>query len=211
MTARKPRFANSIGMALATLLLILASVSAITPSHAQSDPNGSASNAETHLLPGYVDRAALDELFMMLANAPDQSKATEISNAIWRVWFTPDEEDLANRMQAASLARANGDVRASLAMLNAVIRMFPEYAEGWNQRATLYFMAGNLEASLSDVEKVLELEPRHFGALSGQAMIYRQLGRDDLALQSIIRALSVHPFLAERALFEELLAPPTNT
>ena len=87
---------------------------------------------------------------------------------------------------------------------------YPDYAEGWNQRATLYYMMGDFERSIADCAKVLALEPRHFGALSGRALMYLQLGKRALALRDMAAALAIHPFLSEALLFPELSRPMTH-
>ena len=84
---------------------------------------------------------------------------------------------------------------------------YPDYAEGWNQRATIQYMMGNLDLSIADCAKVLELEPRHFGALSGRSLMYLQQGKRALALKDMAAAIAVHPFLNERQLFPELDRP----
>ena len=76
---------------------------------------------------------------------------------------------------------------------SAVIEKKPDYAEGWNRRATVYFLAGDLRRSIADCDEVLKRNPGHFGALSGLGQIHLQL--DDLpqALRWYRRALEVNP------------------
>jgi tetratricopeptide (TPR) repeat protein len=87
---------------------------------------------------------------------------------------------------------------------------YPDYAEGWNQRATLYYMLDNLEASLADIDKVLAIEPRHYGALAGRVLIYLKQGKHDEALRDMRAALALHPYLNERRLFPELAEDVTH-
>lgn len=147
---------------------------------------------------------ALNQLFAQLRMAPDPAAARTISDQIWRVWTTPSEPALASRMQQVFEMRATGDMAGTISLLDALVDDYPNYAEGWNQRATLKFMTGDLEASLADCARVLALEPRHFGALAGRAMIYLQLDQRSLALKDISAALNIHPFLTEAQLFPEL-------
>lgn len=156
------------------------------------------------------DKAALDQLFVRLARAPDQATAQKIDRQIWSIWTSPSDPDLAARMLDVFEARSTRGPLKAIELLDVLVEDHPEYAEAWNQRATLYFMTGNYEASLADCEKVLALEPRHFGALSGQAIIHLQMGRRDLALKSMAAALAVHPFLNEAGLFPELNRPMTR-
>lgn len=157
------------------------------------------------------DKAALDKLFIELRAAPDAESAHAIDQKIWAYWTTPSDPDLALRMLDVMEARGMGNIPAAIQMLDQLVLDFPDYAEGWNQRATLYFVIGDFEASIADCAKVLELEPRHFGALSGRALMYLQLGKRSLALKDMADALALHPFLNERQLFPELQQEMTRT
>lgn len=157
-----------------------------------------------------ADRAAIDRLFAQLRVAPDAATAQAIDAQIWTYWTTPSDPILAGRMREALTARGMGDAAGALRLLDKLIADYPDYAEGWNQRATIYYTLGNFEASIADCEKVLAIEPRHFGALSGRALMYLQLGKRALALKDMAAALAVHPFLSERRLFPELGEPMTQ-
>lgn len=156
------------------------------------------------------ESAALDSLFAELKSAPDQEAARVITNQIWVYWTTPADPVLAARMRDVLLLRQQADFPAVIAALDDITAEYPSYAEGWNQRATIYYLLGNYERSLADIEKVLEFEPRHFGALVGRAVIHENQGEHALALRDMAAALAIHPFLAERALFPELLEDITR-
>lgn len=149
--------------------------------------------------------AALDALFAELRRAPDEPTARAIADRIWLHWTQPADPELAGRMRAVLHQRQNADLPAVLATLDGIIADHPDYAEAWNQRATVHFLLGNYEQSLADIDKVLQYEPRHFGALTGRAMIYRNQGKLDRARDEMVSALAIHPFLVERALFPELM------
>lgn len=167
------------------------------------------------LVPGAADeaadRAALDTLFSQLREAPDEASARELSQQIWTLWTRPSDADLALRMADVMEARMLRSAQTTIDLLDALIADYPEYAEGWNQRATMHYLVGDFEASIADCDRTLELEPRHFGALSGRALIYLQLGKRSLALRDIQAALALNPWLAERALFPELAEPAVRT
>lgn len=151
-----------------------------------------------------AEQAALDRLFAELRVAPDATTAHAIDQQIWLVWTTPADPVLRGRMNEVLVARSMGDLSGAIILLDRLVTDYPDYAEAWNQRATMHFMLGNLDASLADCAKVLELEPRHFGALSGRALIYLQQGKRALALKDMTTALEIHPFLSERHFFPEL-------
>jgi tetratricopeptide (TPR) repeat protein len=150
------------------------------------------------------DKAALDQLFALLKDAPDPISANVIDQRIWVYWTVPSDPELAARMREVMELMSVGDTLQTLKLLDKLVVDYPTYAEGWNKRATLYYMIGDFEHSLEDIDKTLQYEPRHFGALSGRVMIYLQQGKRALALKDMATALEIHPFLSGRELFPEL-------
>lgn len=113
--------------------------------------------------------------------------------ALWRLWSRSGEASVdkmlaagVEQMQAARLAEA-------ISTFSEVIRRKPDFAEGWNKRATARYLAGDLERSLADCDQVLKRNPLHFGALSGYGQIYFQLEQYEKALGYWRRALEVNP------------------
>lgn len=149
----------------------------------------------------YADQASLDLLFFSLKYAQDEETSRVYVNAIWQEWFQSGDELTDSLMQEAMQKRGNYDFAGAVEILSKVIELNPDYAEAWNQRATVYYYQKNYEASLIDIAKTLELEPRHFGALSGRAMIRLYQSKPALARQNIIEASKIHPHLKERRLF----------
>jgi tetratricopeptide (TPR) repeat protein len=158
-----------------------------------------------------ADKAALDKLFVELKAAKDAETAHQIDQKIWIYWTTPSDPILALRMLDVMEARTTRGIDTTIKLLDQLVLDYPNYAEGWNQRATMLFAKGDYEASIADCARVLELEPRHFGALSGRAMMYLQMGKRSLALKDMAAALAIHPFLNERQLFPELQQQITRT
>jgi tetratricopeptide (TPR) repeat protein len=169
-------------------LLLLPLLAAIAPVHAAE----------------YTDGAAVDELFAQLKTAQSADDANEIVQQIWAYWLTPDDPELAKRMDMVKTATIAGDLTGAIQTLDGVVKDFPDYAEGWNQRATLYYETGQLDASLADIAKVLAIEPRHFGALSGRVAIYLQQGKRADALKDMVAALAIDPYVSGREMFPEL-------
>jgi tetratricopeptide (TPR) repeat protein len=86
-------------------------------------------------------------------------------------------------------------VDVAIKLLDAVIKLRPDYVEAWNRRATLYFMQNDYGRSLADIREVLIREPRHFGALAGLGMIMQEIGDEKRALDAYRKALAVNPHL----------------
>lgn len=161
----------------------------------------SAGHAETKTL---GDKAALNKLFDDLKRVENPTEAEAITEQIWQHWFRVENVDAQQLMNRAQLARRAGAFQHALVLLDKIVQLAPDYAEGWNQRATVLFALGRDTESVADIRKVLQIEPRHFGALSGLGLIHIRAQNWQAAIVSIERALAVHPFLRERALLPKL-------
>jgi len=98
-------------------------------------------------------------------------------------------------MMRAKAAMDAQQMDVALKLLDAVVKLRPDYVEGWNRRATLYYLQNDYAHSLEDIEQVLVREPRHFGALAGLGMIMQDLGDEKRALDAFRKALAVNPYL----------------
>jgi tetratricopeptide (TPR) repeat protein len=145
---------------------------------------------------GSLDRnRGLDFLFGALKAAPDEESAKYVEARIWALWMQTPSDTAALLMTRAKTAMDAQKMDVALKLLDAVIKLRPEYIEAWNRRATVYYMQGDYRRSLSDIEQVLIREPRHFGALAGLGMIMQDLGDDKRALDAFRKALAVDPYL----------------
>ncbi len=118
------------------------------------------------------DDERLNELFVQLQSTADGTAAVTIQGMIWQLWTQSGSDTVDLLMTRTGRAMSQGDYRAALQHVDAVIELDPDFAEGWNRRATIYYLLGEFTASVVDIERPLVLEPRHFGALSGLGMIY---------------------------------------
>jgi tetratricopeptide (TPR) repeat protein len=145
----------------------------------------------------------LDVMFANLKVVKNEQNARRIEQTIWQLWMNPDNRIVNQMMQAIMAIREAGDYGEAINLLDDLIAQYPNYSEGWNQRATIYYLMGNFEASVLDVAQTLKLEPRHFGALSGLAVMLWKQGNHDLARKSLREAVRIYPFLAGRDMFDE--------
>lgn len=143
-------------------------------------------------------RATLDGLFKKLAGAGNDETAQDIVQQIWLEWTYSGRGDVDALMLQAGSAMGHRDFRMASVLLDEVVQLVPDFAEGWNRRATLRWMMDDHAGSQADIDKVLALEPRHFGALAGRAMILVEAERFKEALDVYRRALAINPFLPER-------------
>ncbi len=139
------------------------------------------------------DDPRLDRLFEQLYHAPDPVVARAVEHAIWNIWLSSDDDVINALMAEGVAAMQRRDYPAALRSFDSMVELAPDFAEGWNKRATLYYLMGAYQNSLNDIVRTLELEPRHFGALSGRGMILHDLGRNEEALTAFEAALDVNP------------------
>ena len=138
--------------------------------------------------------ATLDDLFGRLKDA-DEASAGRIEREIWSEWSKSGSPAMDLLLKRGRDAMAMGDTKLAIEHFTALIDHAPDFAEGYNARATAYFQAGEFGPSVADIAQVLRLNPRHFGALAGFGMILEETGRDAQAMEVYRSALAVHPHL----------------
>src|ERR1043165_9113252 len=137
----------------------------------------------------------LDFLFGALKAAPDEASAKHVEARIWAIWLQTPSDTAALLMSRAKAALDAKQPDVALKLLDALIKLRPDYIEAWNRRATLYYLQNDYTRSLADIEQVLSREPRHFGALAGLGMIMQDLGDEKRALEAFRKALAINPYL----------------
>jgi tetratricopeptide (TPR) repeat protein len=127
--------------------------------------------------------------------------------AVWAVWNRSGDPAV-DRLFAEGVAQMESrDFSSAIKTFTRIIELKPDFAEGWNKRATVYFLLGDYKRSLADCDQVLRRNPYHFGALSGYGQIYLRLEEYDKALEYFRKALAINPNLeGVRSLVEVLEA-----
>ena len=137
----------------------------------------------------------LDALFDELQSTASAIAARAATTEIWAIWQEVDDPAAARALQRGMRALRLGALDRAEAAFDRAIAARADFAEAWNQRATVRFLDGDLAGSIADIRATLALEPRHFGALSGLGMIYDRLDEPARALESFGAALAVNPHL----------------
>lgn len=144
-----------------------------------------------------------ERLFDRLQQAGNEQEGRAVELEIWMYWMHAPDEASMQLMTRAQERRRNRDHAGAVAVLDELIAIAPDWAEAWNQRATIRYMQGRYEASLADIEETLLREPRHFGAMAGMALILVQQGRARQAQAILRNAVAIHPYLRERWMIAE--------
>ena len=114
---------------------------------------------------------------------------------IWEIW-TESENAKVNRAMLIGIASMHaGQLGTALNKFNEVIQLAPDFAEGWNKRATIFYLMKKFDRSVNDIVQTLKLEPRHFGALSGLGLINQAIGQNKAAIKAFEHALDLNPHL----------------
>lgn len=137
----------------------------------------------------------LDDLFAQLQETRDIGVGESITQEIWTLWYDVDDERARDLLDEGDGFMAQADFPAALAALTELTRLRPEFAEGWNRRATLYYLMGEYSLSIRDIEHTLQLEPRHFGAISGLGQIFLRQNKPQRAREAFVKALEINPHL----------------
>ncbi len=148
--------------------------------------------------------ATLDSLFAALGSS-GPGEAPTIQAKIYEIWNDPGSDSMRLIFERAKSAMAERRLAVAIEHLDDLVLLAPDFAEGWNARATAHYLAGEYARSLDDIDATLRLEPRHFGALSGQGMVFLATGKPRRALDSFRQALRLHPHMpGPQALVREL-------
>ena len=136
-----------------------------------------------------ADTAALQQAL----HDADADTRENAEQAMWRIWGRSGNRQLDRLYEAGVEQMREGDLQKGIVTFSRIIRLKPGFAEGWNKRATLYFLAGEYQKSLADCKEVIKRNPTHFGALAGYGQIYLRLEDYERALEYFRRALEVNP------------------
>ncbi|PLX35910.1 MAG: hypothetical protein C0606_17640 [Hyphomicrobiales bacterium] len=153
------------------------------PASREMEKAGPASEAESHL----------DTLFAALAEARTADEAESVAGRINRELVTSNSPTVSLLMERALLAVSAEDYPLALDLLDSVVLLAPDFVEGWNKRATVYYLLDELNLSLNDIEQTLRLEPRHYGALIGFGLIMEKFEEKPAALKAYRKVLSIYP------------------
>jgi len=142
-----------------------------------------------------ANHGAMEDQPLLLKRLRDESSFVRgfAEQGLWLLWSRSGEDEIDHLMARGVDEMQSGRHREAVATFSEVIRRKPEFAEGWNKRATVHYLAGEYRNSLADCDQVMKRNPFHFGALSGYGQIYFRLEDYDQALRWWRRALEVNP------------------
>jgi len=112
---------------------------------------------------------------------------------LWALWTRSGDAETDRLLANGTDIMQGGAFAEAIDVFSQVIQRAPDFAEGWNKRATAYFLAGEYRKSIADCEEVFKRNPKHFGALSGVGQNWLALGELHKSRDYLQRALEVNP------------------
>lgn len=137
----------------------------------------------------------LEDLFEQLQQTDKAEAGEAITQRIWEVWYEVPDSAAQGLFNRGVAFMSQGDYRSALITFTRVTEEKPEFAEGWNRRATLLYLMGEFRLSMQDIKQTLALEPRHFGAISGMGQIFMRQNKLQDAREAFQKALEINPHL----------------
>jgi tetratricopeptide (TPR) repeat protein len=132
---------------------------------------------------------------LALLRGPDAAAAVRAEAVLWDLWGRSGRPEIDEMLRRGIEAMEGGQLDRAIQVFSEVIARAPEFAEGWNKRATARYLAEDYAGAVVDCEETLARNPSHFGALSGQGLCHLALGEYRQAAAHLRRALEVHPRL----------------
>ncbi|PSN19999.1 hypothetical protein C7271_04395 [filamentous cyanobacterium CCP5] len=150
-----------------------------------------------------MQNAQIQQLLESLQST-DEAIRQEATDRLWRLWFEQKGMSGTHLLMESQTLLESGQAQAAEDLLNGVIRDQPDFAEAWNRRAVLRFMAGRYPEAIADCKQTIELVPYHFGALHGLGLCQASLGNYEAAIAAFQQALEVQPYstINQRLLLE---------
>ena len=137
--------------------------------------------------------ARLEDLFEILSKTKNDIQINEVTSSIWDIWLETNDPSIETDFFQGLESMRTGDLLMAITFFTRVIDKNPNFAEGWNKRATVYYMLGKFDASMMDIHETLKLEPRHFGAMDGMSLIFIHLEQFDKAIGIFDKMLEIFP------------------
>lgn len=140
-----------------------------------------------------------DAVYALLDDAEPTVRQAALAT-VWQLWGKSGDANIDKLYQEGLDRMQGGDMPNAIKVFSDIIARRPAFAEAWNKRATLYYMAGEYELSMQDCEEVLKRLPEHFGALVGYAQMLAERSQPERALALMERASKINPYLANAEL-----------
>ncbi len=125
----------------------------------------------------------------------DRTLAATAEAKLWSLWCRSGISKAEMLFRAGVEAMQRHELTEAESLFTRVIELVPDFAEGWNKRATVRYMAQNFAESIADCRETVQRNPNHFAAFAGQGLCHMSLGQYDEAAVCFRKALDIHPHM----------------
>jgi tetratricopeptide (TPR) repeat protein len=132
---------------------------------------------------------------LVALKSEDSELAATAEAILWRSWCCSGDAEIDRIFRAGVEAMQRQKLAEAEALFSRVVELKPEFAEGWNKRATVRYLRQNFTGSIADCQQTLAINPNHFGAASGQGLCHLSLSEYREAAICFRKALEIHPNL----------------
>lgn len=80
----------------------------------------------------------LDAIFERLNSTDSKAEAVELTNLVWAIWHESDNEIVNSYMAKGIEEMSQRNFEKAIDTFSKVVEVDPNFAEGWNKRATVY-------------------------------------------------------------------------
>jgi tetratricopeptide (TPR) repeat protein len=182
-----------ISPAIAVLLAGAPAFADDAPVAPQASPEAQAPQAKPDEPPPQTPAEARAGLYARLAASKDADETAGIITLLLHSYAESGSDTGDLLLHRARQAIGAQEYPDALKILDATIALLPDWAEGWNARATARYLDDDYNGSMADIAQTLKREPRHLGALMGMAAILEARGKKEDALKVYERALAIAP------------------
>ena len=139
------------------------------------------------------DSAALPFLQQILTD----NEIGDIAEAsMWTIFMRPPDPSIENLMAEGMVAMSRQNTfPQALEIFSKIIDTAPSFAEGYNKKATVYYLMNQHKEAVEYCNLTLSLNPYHFGAASGKGMCSAAIGQYEEAMDAFETAVAINPRL----------------
>ncbi|MDA7947151.1 MAG: tetratricopeptide repeat protein [Hyphomicrobiaceae bacterium] len=148
----------------------------------------------------------LKDLYTRLGQSEDGENSKMVATAIERLWLHSGSDTVDLLMKRVGDLMVKEEFDVALQILDSVVEMAPDFPEGWNRRAAVYFQKKDYGKSLENLRYALAIDPSHYKAIQGLGLLMQEMGEKEAALRAYREALKVHPHMDDVRQSEKELA-----
>ena len=190
---RRPAHSVLLSLAIAVLLAGVSAWAAEPPAAPEAAPDGQAPEAKQDQPPPKTPAEERADLYARLAASKDADETGGIITLLLHSYSESGSDTADLLLRRARQAIGIEQYSDALKILDATIALLPDWAEGWNARATARYLDDDYNGSMADIAQTLKREPKHLGALMGMGTILEARGKREEALKVYERALAIAP------------------